>query len=179
MRRIVGAFLVLHVVQTTSIQAQAEPQIHPGDRVRVTAPRCFLLGERGQLQVLHGDSLSLMTEGNLVTCPTSAVTRLEVLRGKRSWWKPALIGAGIVGLGGAFLANELSVCTEKFDEKQNFCPVIGAGIGVPAGFLLGGSLVFILGRELWEEVPLPEIRAFATPMVATRIRLHFSLPLGK
>lgn len=179
MRRIVTAFLILRFVQPIPARAQDSGSLRSGDEVRVTAPDCSLHGERGLYRGKLGNHLLLSFQLNRVSCPISAITRIEIHRGRRSVWKPALIGAGVMGLAGAASASQVRACYAEFDEKTNYCPVIGAGIGIGTGLFLGIAFASIRGRDVWEELSLPSVSTAVFRSMGNRLHLQFSITLGR
>jgi hypothetical protein len=179
MRRTLGACLILLAAVHLPTQAQQTPLIKPGDWVRVTAPRCSLLEEQGEFTGMPEDSLILMIGEDRTTCPVSAVSRMELFQGKRSLWKPSLVGAGVLGLAGAGIMSKTVSCIWEYDEKTNLCPVIGAGVGIATGLILGGAFAFIRGRDVWEDIPISKVRPSLFLTRGNCLHLRFSVPLRR
>ena len=77
------AFTIHAVVFALPLTAVlAQPPLHPGQRVRVTAAAYGLEKRIATFAAMRADTL-VLTADTTMSCPVSAVTRLEVSTGRR------------------------------------------------------------------------------------------------
>lgn len=150
----------LALLTAAPVLAQDAPPLPPGAEVRVRSPVAsgrYVVHDHRVATLMLRDSA-----GVLVNVPVASVTRLSVLRGRRSAGAGALRGAGIgllAGAGTGFLYGYATVSTGSYPFSPMFLGVVlgtfGAGIGTAAGAVIG----LIYRGEKWETVPLNTIRA--------------------
>jgi hypothetical protein len=143
---------------------------HPGIGVRVRAPGVLFERFQGVYLGRSGDTLLVGNdERGPVRIPMSAVTQLDISRG-RSRWKGALSGAlwgGAVGLAfGAVVAAA--------DTTDDVSASEALGIMVAGGVELGAIIGVIVGRRVW--VPAqPSILMGASPFDRRRPGIRLAL----
>jgi hypothetical protein len=149
---------VLAVVATlfapSPLLAQSR-ELEPGVRVRVTAPSFQLSPLIGSFQELDArlSRLTLLTGGDEVEIPISAVRQLEVSQGTRSY---AGLGAAI-GLGaGLTYATTLVILGEG--AMSGDLLYLGYWIAGGTGALVGAIVGSLVETERWEEVPVEKLR---------------------
>jgi hypothetical protein len=150
-----AAAIILLALLTPSGAGAQLPELEPGTRVRVQAPR-FISGEVEGTIVAHlRDSLRIKRRfGQPVTVPLAYLTHVQVSGGRSR-----LLGAergsmwgAAAGLAiGAIAALAPEVCTESCGHEPVdhfiYTPLAGAAVGAGVGALLGA--------EKWRTVPLP------------------------
>lgn len=167
--RTISLAAVLVLLPSVGLVAQEDTPVVPGARVRVFAPRVDVKPLPGTVVALGADTLVLDVDGwhrevwqPRVSIPLAFLERIEVSRGKKGKSKAitgAVIGfvvtAPIGGLFGYF------VCAIQYPPVGENCiveTVAGAlligGLGAGIGALIGSAFK----AELWEAVPLEEIR---------------------
>jgi len=158
----VGCFTVIALL-TSLFAAPAHAQfkeLDPGTRVRLQAPSAVAGKLTGVVIARSGDSLTVSRSNAMpVTLPVSALTSLEVSRGKSHGHgaaKGALWGGGVFAVLGLVLPIE--DCPDG--TSSDTCSAAGsrtegvlwaAASGAMAGALVGG----IVGAERWERAALP------------------------
>jgi hypothetical protein len=144
-----------------------------GARVRVLAPRVAERSLVGVLLANDGDGLLVKRDegGVSVTIPRSAITRLEVSRGRKSKMRAALIGAAAgAGAGAAVGAMTWSEGDQYFYfDKGSYIAVnsvLLGGIGALVGALLPQG-------EKWQVVSTgrPSIGVLAPGGCTLQVRL--------
>lgn len=147
----------LTLLTAAPVLAQDAPPLPPGAEVRVRSPVAsgrFVVHDHRVATLMLRDSA-----GVLVHVPIASVTKLSVLRGRRSAGASAVRGAGIgllFGAGTGFLYGY--VAGGEPLGRRGFGLVmgtLGGGIGIGAGAVIGA----ISRGEKWETVPLNTIRA--------------------
>lgn len=189
MRR--GPFLIAIFLLTSCVTLIAQAQAaapQPGARLRLTFP-CEpqgqpSAGERrmrcraaGRLVRLQADTLTLDAAESTTSYSVSAISRVEVSSGIRSY-RLAGAGAGfLVGGGVAFALLHTGGSTSLCDRSANQ-DAIGSGecIGLAAlGGLVGAGLGAIIGgfvrTERWQDVPLERLRVSLRPQAGSRLGL--------
>ena len=176
MRPVILLTTVSILAPFTSVIAQEQPPVRPGDRVRVThecrtTVRQDPLGkthtrcrkDKGTLAAATADSIVLGVDerGTQLTLPVASVTRLEVSRGRKS---RVALGAGIGALTGAatlaVIGANLNVCDGGYEGA---CAGVGAGVGAVGGALVGLVIGAVTKTDRWEEVPLDQLRVSLAP----------------
>jgi len=178
MRRTLCALLVLLAVIPLPLKAQAKPQVQPGDRVRVTAPRCGLEKTAGRLLSIDGERFSATLGGEDIDCPIQALTRLEVSLGERKPWKPTLVGVAIgVGIGAIGVAAILPSGEETWDDlgPAAMWAMASITVGAVAGNVIGRKW----GTDHWEEVLLPLVQPSVLFLRDGRLGFGFSVPIRR
>ena len=142
--------LALVATGTVPLHAQTATWPEPGDRVRISSNEISgefrVAGLRSDGLVLQADSVSTGFD-----IPTASLTRLEIIRGRKSR-VAGFLGGGLFGglAGGAFGAQ----CAQPHRPCPGWSAAPSALIGAGLGALIG---LFIAGRsdEIWREVRLP------------------------
>ncbi len=179
MRRVLLSCLVVPLFPFASVLGQV-PSLHPGQRVRVTAPTYDLRRTPATVSAIRSDTLHLefarrrLDHGraavdSLAAVPLAMVSKLEVIAGRRSNWDKgartgALVGGGVgLLLGIAYAACDDSwVCPQSSGERV--ASVVGGTVVVGlAGGLLGTMIGAMSSREAWREVPLGRARVAVQP----------------
>ena len=188
MRSAAHVFTFLLLASTLRANAQQPPLVETGQRVRLSydcrtrtlstgAAQTNCRRTSGTVTALRADTL-ILTVGKLTAShPLSAVTRLEVSRGRKSkWLTGAAIGApvgALAGVGILTLANGQWVCGDY--EVGGLCWVV-VGAGTIGGGLLGALVGAIAKTERWEEASLNRLRVTILPQghrFGVRAALHF------
>lgn len=166
MRNVPGICLVLCSVVAGPLSAQsADDQASSPARVRLTplAPRSRPL--IGVPVAMGADTVRLVLHGttDTVGIPTETLRGIEEYRGRRSSWdRGALIGALVLGLGGAIA---VPVFNEAIGEGSatNSTEAIAVGLvgGAVTGGLLGAGIGAMFSRERWSARPLVGVRRVA------------------
>jgi hypothetical protein len=155
----------------SSLLAQDQQAVAPGDRIRVTAPAISADRLVGTLTGMRDDTYSMVVEGRdgSLAVPIASLTRLEVSRGRKSLvtW-----GAVVGVLVGGTLSFALINSSEASDARITSA-VLFAGLGGLAG-ALGGSYI---RYDDWETVPLGQLRVGLTPEAGDGIALSISIRL--
>jgi hypothetical protein len=160
------ASLVAALVLTASVDlfAQQEPPVAPGDRVRVTAPNEVSGRFVGTVMKIGADTCVLEVEGRAeaLALPLASVTSLEVSRGRKS---NILKGAGIGLLIGGAVGIVAGVAACSGDGCEYAGATVGSlgAIGAGVGLLIGTSAGASSSGELWEPVPLDQLRVTIAP----------------
>ncbi len=150
------------VLLTTLIAAPADAQfmeLNPGTRIRLRAPAAVAGQLTGVVIARPGDSLTVSRSNAMpVTLPLSALTSLEISRGKshgRGAVKGALMGGGIFLVLGFIVP--VDDCTSAATTEP--CTEASRGEGVlwttTSGALTGAVIGAIVGAERWERAALP------------------------
>jgi hypothetical protein len=135
-------------------------ELDPGTRVRLQAPSAVAGKLIGVVIARSRDSLTVSRSNAMpVTLPVSALTSLEVSRGKshgRGAAKGALWGGGVFAVLGLVLPmddcpNGTSSDTCSTEGSRAEGVLWAATSGAMAGALVGG----IVGAERWERAELP------------------------
>ena len=158
--------------------ASVKVALAPGVRVRLTAPT---IGEKAVVgTVVSVDSGGVIvlrpsarvdreTEGAPVSIPWTAVTGIDVYKGRKTnGWKAGGYGAGGALSGavvGAIVGTVYLLNTVKANEHSGetlalsgvYGSIIGGGIGAAAGLLIG-TVIGAWPREQWREAPLYSIQ---------------------
>jgi len=177
--RYLPALVALFLAIPSWAGAQGTVQVFGGDRVRVTAPDCQLLGQTGTFISIEDDVLSARSGENEIRCPMEAVTRLEVSLGERDWQRDALKGMRyglLLGLAGGAVIIATSDRDEGFPTLDAFLVTAGTGA---VGFLVGRVVAATGDPEDWADVTLPLGRPSLFLTGEGRFHLGFSLSLGR
>ena len=173
---------LLMFVPFTSVTAQEPPSVKVGDRVRVTAPDLGIRKQAGRFAALRADTLVVAVADSTMTFPVASVTRLELSRGQKSYGGA---GARIGFLSGAAIGAIIGF-TEG-DECRLICTRSANPLSAEARAVLGaislggiGALIgLVAGRlhktDLWEEVPLDQLRVSVGPQRDGRFGLGLSV----
>lgn len=160
--RTTGATLLFLLGGLWGCAGTARPvTVHPGARVRVTAPDLALEREVGEVWALTRDNLVITAEwGGSYRLPLRLLERVEVSSGeKRSHRKGAVLGAVIGGvIGGIAGAASHEPC-----DPDTWCVDLGgAGMAASGGAVFGGLAGGLAGaligtafrEERWEPATL-------------------------
>lgn len=160
--RTTGATLLFLLGGVWGCAGTARPvMVHPGARVRVTAPDLALEREVGEVAALTRDSLVITAEwGGSYRLPLRLLERVEVSRGeKRSHQKGAVLGTVIGGVVGGIAA----AASDEPCDPDTWCVNLGgAGMAAAGGAVLGGLAGGLAGaligtafhEERWERATL-------------------------
>jgi hypothetical protein len=149
-------------------------ELTAGTKVRVRAPSAVAGRLTGIVLTRGADSVTMSRENATpVTLPLSALTTLEISRGKshgRGAWKGALWGGGIMfGLGLVVPAEE---CTGVGASRS--CTRLSRGesavFGAVGGATIGAVIGAIVGSERWERAALP-MQVGVLPMSGGGVRV--------
>ena len=143
----------------TAATAGAQVVLQPGAKVRVTAPTAGVQRFEGTV-VAAGDTLDVARGNARIRVATSAVTQIELSRGRsRSAGaaRGALWGAGIGAvLGAVTYTSYKDGCEDSLSIYDDVCDPITPGLYVASAALGGafwGTIVgAIVGRERWDTV---------------------------
>ena len=181
MRPVILLTTVSILAPFTSVIAQEQPPVKPGDQVRIIAATgVFNLMGAFTVVAVGADSLVVRREPNTWSVPSAAITRIEVRRGKSRAVRGALIG-GLAGiLGGAIIGaasyeepppcvpEALFDCTDfglfgPAPDGPTAHAARGAFFGAVAGAAIGGLLGFAMKTHRWVPVPLNRLRVSVGP----------------
>ena len=159
--RVLATFAILILVSATTASAQEHP-LQPGQRVRVTAPSLGLERHNDSFRQLLGDTLVLES----LSCPTTAVRRLEVYGGRRSEWLAGTIVGGFIGgalgLGAGAVGNAL--CNGSNGDGCGWAYAGGLAVGAAGGAFLGLFVGAAIKSDRWKEVPLEHVSVSIAPV---------------
>jgi hypothetical protein len=160
--RIVSLVAALVLTAQADLFAQQEPQVAPGDRVRVTAPTIDRDPLVGTLVSMGPDTCVLEVEGRAepLALPLAPVTRLEVSRGQKSH---TLWGAGIGLVAGGAAGAAIGSASSRGDEYSGLVTLAYAAGGAWLGLLFGTAIGAVIRTERWELVDLQPVRVGLTP----------------
>ena len=184
------AALALAALTAPGVRAE-EPPPQPGERVRLKMPktqevhgRLVEIGddalvvdaeerEESWLDALHGNVL--VGPGRL-RVPLSSVTRLEVVRGKRSNWLVA-VGAGAGAGGLAYVIGAFSYGTVAACGNDESCPSESSVAGVAVGAAVATTLaVGLFARsDRWVDVTPAKARVAIAPLPGHGVAVALSL----
>lgn len=170
--------LALLLAPTTSV-AQLTRELVQGQRIRVQS-RCDILKAHvlrcpdagylwtydGQLGAFEGDSLRIRPKSGQpeYAIPARSITSISVLDGTRGHlWEGAglgLIGGAILGLG---IGSMMEFCVFSCGPATE----LGAMVGAPAGFLLGGIIGTLIRSDRWRLVSVDAQRIRVAPRLDT------------
>jgi hypothetical protein len=174
-RMLAPALLVFATFGRTTAQEVDPPE--PGDRLRVAAAAVAAEPLVGTLVETAGRRLVLFLDqgDGVTTIPLESVERVEVFRGRRSRWGPALGAGAVAGLGIGVLTG-LALDDRRSSEVSaggwallGGATGIALGLGTAAvvgatrgGFLPGvlvgaGGAVLLLGGIVDFDDPVPDV----------------------
>lgn len=152
---------VLLLAPVTATLAQQRAPLDPGQRLRITAPGLGMEQQAALLERVRGDTL-VVTADSTVSVPVTAVTRLEVFRGRSGHaWTGAVIGAGAGAAVGTVTA--VLVCESAWCTVDGGVIMAGLGIGILSGGLAGAGVGALIKSDRWEDVPLDRLRVGLAP----------------
>jgi hypothetical protein len=175
--------LALSLAPCASLVAQDVAKLpEAGQRIRVSASALGIAELAGTLVSLGPDTLVIAAAHRQLEIPTSAVTRIDVSRGRKSTaGKGALIGvAGGLLVGGAIgyiscsAAVSPATCFESQEGAQLGFLLMTAGggaLGALTGALVGSSI----RRDRWEPMDLSRVRTTLGFAAGGRLILQVSL----
>lgn len=131
--------------------AQEQPAIHPGARVRITAPLLHLNRHVGTVDRLIPDTVVVDT----IRVPTQSLVRLEVRSGTKSW---ALEGLAFGLLFGASMGALVGYGECRGEPDLGLCVYMGATMLGIVGLVVGGLVGTFVHTDRWREVPLEGLR---------------------
>lgn len=166
--------------------AGAQVTLTPGAKVRVTAPSAGVQRFEGTV-IAAGDTLDVARGTARIRVPSSAVTHIELSRGKSrsaGALRGAMWGAGIgLALGAATASSiEEEDCDGDLGGLEETCDV-DPGEWIVASTLGGafwGTIIgAIVGRERWDTITVPGTRTSmqVTPWVLPGGRAGVSVTL--
>jgi hypothetical protein len=159
------AQLTLLLVASPGLLAQESIAIERGQTIRVTVPELGIRLQVGEFEAVDGGMLVLSAPDSTLHYPLSAVSRLEVYRGRESHpWRGAGIGF-LTGYATGFLVWLAGVegCYEGA-STVSCAAVLGGGAGAIAGTLIGAFVGGVLVKTArWDEVPLDGVRLSLMP----------------
>ncbi len=88
--------------------------------------------------------------------PRTAITRLEVNRGKGSRGKSALVGS-VIGFGAGVAATVIEHKAQGDSDNIVEDLVVGSLFFGTGGIVLGGVVGSLFPRERWEDIPVNRI----------------------
>jgi hypothetical protein len=164
MSRLLPSVLLSLLLAPVTGAAQAPGPLVIGQRVRVSS-RCDIVDARvvkcpdsgylwwytGRLEAVEGDSLRIRTAPGEpeFAIPARSITGMSVRDGTRNHvWT----GAGFGVLGGVVLGAVIGSATEFCILSCSPATGLGAIIGAPAGFLLGGAIGALIRTDRWRPV---------------------------
>ena len=153
------------LVLTGGPRAAAEqPEgVAPGDRVRVAAPQLWREPVVGRLLDVGPETLSLELPGGNgpEAIPRSAVTRLEVSRGRKSQaGRGALVGLAI---GGA--ATMLLTFGDYSSDVHGDPNLLAIGAALAGGgAAVGGAIGWAIKTDQWEDVTQRPVQVGVSPI---------------
>ncbi|MDH5198516.1 MAG: hypothetical protein OEY20_14840 [Gemmatimonadota bacterium] len=159
-----------------------QPQLTPGQRVRVTAPDFGLARAHATLEAIDGGELVLRTDATR-RVPLASVARLEAYAGRRSHW---LLGAGIgfvVGAGATYFVlnppggGSTALCDQSANQDAiGSAECLGlTALGGVAGAGLGALVGMFIKRDTWTDVPREGLRLSVVPQPNGRFTVAASL----
>lgn len=151
-----------------------------GQRVRVTAPSLFPRTLEGRAAELTRDTLRLedcRPSLDLQLVPISAVTRLQVLDGrKRHTLEGVLIGGGVgLALWGAIELSEDSDDDEFLSGLDENLSKLFLVVFTGGGALTGGIVGTCIRTDRWREVPKDKLQISLIPVAGRRIGLSMAI----
>ncbi|MDH4348275.1 MAG: hypothetical protein OEW17_05680, partial [Gemmatimonadota bacterium] len=160
------AVLLLFFLPTVAVAQQ--PQLLPGQRVRVTAPEHGLARAHATLEGIEGGDLVLRTDTTR-RVPLASVARLEAHAGRRSHWLAGAVIGLAAGASATYIALSGSGSTALCDQSANQ-DAIGSGeclglvaLGGVAGAGLGALVGMFIKSDKWADVPTDRLRLTAAP----------------
>jgi len=163
---------------TNPAYAQQAPVVRVGDRVRVSVAPDEPHRQRsvGTLLAFNTSHLRIaLADGTReIEIPRSALTRLEVSRGRSSKWATGLV----LGLLGGALIGAAVLLT--IDDPPSGLPAkdwaaVGAVLGAPPGMVLGTAIGASIRADRWEQVSLDRLRVSFAPQRDGRFGLGLSV----
>lgn len=166
--------------RVTLLAQQPAPALDVGTRVRLTvpcqsgSPSTTAAGQAtcrfaGSLARVSAGTITLTAHDSVTHHDLSAVQRLEISRGRRSYW---LVGAGtgfLVGAGATYVVLHTGGSTALCDRSANQdalasgeclgLTALGGLVGAGLGALVGG----LIRTERWEDSPLERLRLTVRP----------------
>jgi hypothetical protein len=174
MRMMLSCAAVLFVSPALCGAERNPPQIRPGARVQVSAPKGVLgytvEGKTrrsifGTVEAITSAQLTIRDGKALRTVPLRDISQLRVANGKnRNAVGGAIVGGVIAGLGTTLLAA-MSGCDDC--DTRDFVSFIGLGAG--AGAAAGAGIGALIKTDRWERVAVP------TPIMGTRGPVRLSV----
>lgn len=171
---ITACIVALLWVSSVNLAAQEKEAIDIGARLRVAAAPISTSRIVGTLAAWNGDTLFLQTKNSAFSAPLAiprtAITRLEVNRGKGSRGKSALVGSAI-GFFAAIPATWIVLKVEGGSEEIGVEDVVVGSLFFGAGgIVLGGVVGSLFPRERWEDIPVERIDVKMLPPAKSRAR---------
>jgi hypothetical protein len=158
---VVAGFLVLLAGAVLAQDVPVPPalELPAGARVRVrtqAAPGDWM---KGVLAGADSRSIALVPEGapplgpNVLRLPREAVTRLEIVTGKKRQWLPGLVIGAALGVAMGFAVDVDPVRCE-FDD--NYSCSRGGAVGLMGGFftVVGAGVGGLVRKDVWTPVGL-------------------------
>lgn len=140
--------LALLLCGAPDAEAQATFVLDAGTRIRVSTVRDRTTGS---LLELRRDSVILFGDEGRKALLRSAMTRLEVSRGRqRSMLRGAALGALALGLGAMFYRSAENATCETTCPRSGNPAALAAG-----GALVGGGIGALIRTERWDRIQVP------------------------
>ena len=164
-----------------SAYAQQAPVVRVGDRVRVSVAPDEPHRQRsvGTLLAFNTSHLRIaLADGTReIEIPRSALTRLEVSRGRPSKWATGL-GLGLLGgalIGAAVGLTLLDHLDDELGLTAEDWAAVGAILGAPTGMFFGTLIGASIRADRWEEVSRDRLRVSFAPQRDGRFGLGLSV----
>lgn len=158
--------------------SEQDEGIAPGTRIRLSASQLGAEPLVGTLLEIGPETLSLELPGGggPQTIPRSAVTRLEVSRGRKSQaGRGALVGLAV---GGA--ATMLLTFGDYSSDVHGDLNLLAIGAGLAAGgAAIGGLIGWARKAEQWEAATLQPISVAVGPVRGRGVRVTVRLAWGR
>ena len=152
--------MALLVAGAAAVPAGAQVMLQPGAKVRITAPSTGVDRFEGTI-IATGDTIDVARGDARVRVPASAVTRLELSRGRSRLagaGRGALWGAGI-GLAFGALTSGLRDDPDLCGDDASTCEGYSMGewlvLNTTGGALWGVIIGAIVGKERWDTIAVP------------------------
>lgn len=156
------AGVILMIAGATADPLGAQVVLHPGAKVRITAPAAGVARFQGTV-ITTGDTIDVARGDARVRVPANAVTRLELSRGKGR-----LAGAGRGALWGGGIGLALGAITTGQRENYGRCAESGPYVecepmssgewlayNTVGGAMWGALIGAVVGRERWDTIAVP------------------------
>jgi hypothetical protein len=155
-----------------AVAAADERPVVVGDRVRITAPSLVPKRAEGTLAAVDPNTFTVISkdDGRTIEVPRSEVTKLEVVRGRKSHAKTgALVGIAWGVAFGIVLSNPPA-------EATHFQVDGGALLaGIVVGVAMGASIGAVIHTDRWKTMPANAVAVVApAPGGGVAVALRFS-----
>lgn len=173
--RVVIASVGLLLTSLLASPAHAQfVELDPGTRIRLRAPAAVAGQLTGVVIGRSNDSLTVSRSNAMpVTLPLSALTSLEISRGKshgRGAMKGALWGGGVFVVLGVVIPMEECLEGTSSNTYNEGSRAEGVLWTATSGALTGALIGAIIGAERWERAALP-LRVGVRPLSGGGVRV--------